>query len=117
MVDESGFAIGSASIDDICEADIDDSDWEDEIEGVATEGKKESKLSERYNRSRLKLAGYVGTLNASGGTDLCVIVDVDISTTYVPSWLLQVLTQYGLSEMLERIRTVVKGPMLPCGKC
>lgn len=58
----------------------------------------------KYNRSTLRLAGYSGTPNSAiGGTDLRLFVDVD-ATRYVPAWLLQILAQYGLSEMMNRIR-------------
>ena len=91
-----GFVIASTSIDDICEVTNDDEEEEedDDDDGVQ-KGKKGSDctrggggLSE-FSRSRLRLAGYVGTPNKSGGTDLNLFVDME-AYSYVPSWLVQV---------------------------
>jgi len=56
-----------------------------------------------YSRSTLRLAGYVGEANAAGGTDLTMYVDLGMAA-YIPSWMLQMLANYGLSEMMRRIR-------------
>jgi len=56
-----------------------------------------------YSRSTLRLAGYVGEANATGGTDLTMYVDLGVAA-YIPSWMLQMLANYGLSEMMRRIR-------------
>jgi hypothetical protein len=94
-----GFIIVSTSIDDICE----------EEESSTDEDKSETK----FIRSRLRLAGYVGVINEQGGTDLSLFVDVDIYA-YIQAWLLQILAQYGLSEMMTRIRRATAGlPDLP----
>jgi hypothetical protein len=85
------FLIASTSVDSIIE------DEEEKSNDNETNQTK-------YNRSTLRLAGYSGTPNSSiGGTDLRLFVDVD-ATRYVPAWLLQILAQYGLSEMMNRIR-------------
>ena len=87
-----GFIIASTSIDDICEE-------EDALQGS---------VCSKYTRSSMRLAGYVGTPNSSGGTDLKMFVDIDVYS-YVPSWLVHILAQYGLSEMMNRIRLVSIG--------
>ena len=87
-----GFIIASTSIDDICEE-------EDAHQGS---------VCSKYTRSSMRLAGYVGTPNSSGGTDLKMFVDIDVYS-YVPSWLVHILAQYGLSEMMNRIRLVSIG--------
>merc|ERR1719223_1064355 len=69
-------------------------------------GKKKQLHTDKYTRSCLRLAGYVGAPNSRGGTDLRIFVDVDM-VSYIPSWLLQVLAQYGLTEMMSRIRVAV----------
>ena len=86
-----GFVIASTSIDDICE-----------------EEDAYSHSNSRYTRSSMRLAGYVGVPNGSGGTDLQMFVDMDVYS-YVPGWLVHILAQYGLAEMMNRIRIVSMG--------
>jgi hypothetical protein len=86
-----GFLIASTSIDDICE-----------------EEDADNRVPSKYTRSSMRLAGYVGLPNATGGTDLHMFVDIDVYS-YVPSWLVQILAQYGLTEMMNRIRLVSMG--------
>jgi hypothetical protein len=91
------FLIVSTSVDSILED-------EEEKQEEEKEGQQHQSEHTKYNRSTLRLAGYSGTPNTSkGGTDLRLFVDVD-ATRYVPAWLLQILAQYGLSEMMNRIR-------------
>ena len=90
--DDTGFVIASTSIDEIIE-----------LEGV-----EEAGLSKMYTRSTLKLAGYVGVQNEQGGTDLTMFVDIGVAA-YMPAWLLHVLAQYGLSEMMMKIKTFSEG--------
>ena len=52
-----GFVVASTSIDDICEMADD-----------ASESGAAAKKTSEYNRSSLKLAGYVGVTNAAGGS-------------------------------------------------
>jgi hypothetical protein len=87
-----GFVIASTSIDDICE-----------LEGIDEAG-----LSGTYTRSSIKIAGYVGVPNKTGGTDLTLFVDVGVCA-FMPAWLLQVLAQYGLSEMMQSVQKVLEG--------
>jgi len=82
-----GFFIVSTSADSIVE-DIDEGDDSSPLE---------------YSRSTLRATGYVGVPTSDGGTSLTMIVDVDV-LNQIPSWLVQVLAQYGLSEMLTRIK-------------
>ena len=86
-----GFVIASTSIDEICE--------EENAYGHS---------ASRYTRSSMRLAGYVGVPNESGGTDLQMFVDMDVYS-YVPGWLVHILAQYGLAEMMNRIRIVSMG--------
>merc|ERR1711871_1092419 len=95
----TGFVIASTSIDDLLD-----------LEGV-----EEAGLSKMYTRSTLKLAGYVGVQNAKGGTDLTLFVDIGVAA-YMPAWLLQVLAQYGLSEMMMKIKNAAEGHALPGGQ-
>lgn len=95
----TGFVIASTSIDDLLD-----------LEGV-----EEAGLSKMYTRSTLKLAGYVGVQNAKGGTDLTLFVDMGVAA-YMPAWLLQVLAQYGLSEMMMKIKNAAEGNALPSGQ-
>lgn len=88
---KEGFIICSTSIDSLYQ-EFDENDNND------------SSSSQRYTRSSLRTAGYIGTPNAQGGTDLTVFVDVDVFA-FIPSWLVQVLAQYGLSEMMDRIKS------------
>lgn len=91
------FLIVSTSVDSILED-------EEEKEEPQNQSQSDTTEHTKYNRSTLRLAGYSGTPNTSkGGTDLRLFVDVD-ATRYVPAWLLQILAQYGLSEMMNRIR-------------
>ena len=92
-----GFVIASTSIDHLCE-----------LEGEVVKGETNDTAEPSYTRSSLKLAGYVGVPNASGGTDVSMFVDVDVYS-YIPAWLLQVLAQYGLSEMMSRIQRATMG--------
>ena len=89
------FIIASTSVDSLCE---------DEVEKVSTANEGSGVEPSKYSRSELRLAGYTCTPNATkGGTDVRLFVDV-VAATYVPAWLLQILAQYGLSEMMNRIR-------------
>lgn len=94
-----GFVIASTSIDHLCEI-------EGEVKDIQDSAEKAAEPS--YTRSSLKLAGYVGVRNAQGGTDVSLFVEVD-AYAYIPSWLLQVLAKYGLSEMMNRIRRATMG--------
>ena len=86
------FIIASTSVDSVCE---------DEAENAST---GDDAGDSKYNRSQLRLAGYTCTPNTiKGGTDVRLFVDV-VAATYIPAWLLQMLAQYGLSEMMNRIR-------------
>lgn len=88
------FIIASTSVDSVCE---------DEVE-TCSNGSTKAAEESKYNRSELRLAGYTCTPNnEKGGTDVRLFVDV-VAATYVPAWLLQMLAQYGLSEMMNRIR-------------
>ena len=92
-----GFVIASTSIDHLCE-----------LEGEVVKGEADDLGEPSYSRSSLKLAGYVGVPNGNGGTDVSLFVDVDVYS-YIPAWLLQVLAQYGLSEMMSRIQRSTTG--------
>jgi len=82
-----------------------DSIYEDIIESQS--GKEGADDEPVYTRSYLRLAGYIGTRNkVKGGTDLRLFINLDIAT-YIPAWVMQIMSQYGLSEMMNRIRTAL----------
>ena len=86
-----GFVIAYTSIDDICEdADV------------------YSKATAHYSRSSLRLAGYIGTPNGCGGTDLQLFIDMDVYS-HIPGWLVHTLAQICLADMMSRIRLVALG--------
>jgi hypothetical protein len=89
--ENAGFIIVSTSIDNIVE-DVD-----------ADENADDTYEAYQFTRSKLKLAGYVGIPNSRGGTDVSLFVDVDIYF-YTPPFLVKFLAQYGLNEMMKRIK-------------
>ena len=86
-----GFIIASTSIDDICE-----------------DAEAYSRSSNNYTRSSLRLAGYIGSPNGCGGTDLQLFVDMDVYQ-HIPGWLVQTLAQICLADLMTRIRLVALG--------
>lgn len=99
LSERGGFLIVSTSVDSVCE-DLELGHYDE------TDSASNDEDDSKYTRSTLKLAGYVGVPNLiKGGTDLHLFVDVDVAS-FVPSWLLQMLAQYGLSEIMTRIRAV-----------
>jgi hypothetical protein len=96
------YLIASTSVDNVIEDEVETAGGENASMASADEVKRTE--ASKYNRSTLRLAGYSCVPNrARGGTDLRLFVDVD-AARYVPAWLLQLLAQYGLSEMMTRIR-------------
>jgi hypothetical protein len=111
-----GFLIVSTSIDDICE-EIDETEFDESNDGTGASAllganNKTSKFAD-FSRSKIRLAGYIGMPSTTirGGTDLSLFVDIDVYS-YTPAWLVQVLAQYGLSEMMGRIRRATMGQNL-----
>jgi hypothetical protein len=115
---EEGFVLVSTSVDSLCEQvggggssegtreSYEDSDGgQSETESNMDDSSNQSYLSRssKYSRSCLRMAGYVGEPSTSGGTVLSLYIDVDVYA-YIPGWLMQILAQHGLSEMLGRIR-------------
>lgn len=103
-IDRRGFIFASTSIDHLWLGS--DTGSSGSIGGTTTGSSDDlGGLDENgdYSRSTLRLAGYVGEANATGGTDLTMYVDLGVAA-YVPSWMLQMLANYGLSEMMRRIR-------------
>lgn len=91
------FILVSTSVDSIYEDIIEARSQPDEDDGDQP----------TYTRSYLRLAGYIGTKNkVKGGTDLRLFINLDIAT-YIPAWVMQIMSQYGLSEMMNRIRTAL----------
>ena len=92
--DSSGFIFASTSADHL---------WHSPEPGTHSEETDQSSDdSDGYTRSTLRLAGYIGEANAHGGTDLTMYVDLGLAA-YVPAWLLKILGDYGLSEIMRRI--------------
>lgn len=86
-----GFIISSTSVDDVCV---------EEDAHVHAAGAPA--------RSLMRLAGFVGTPNSDGSIDLQLFVDADVCAL-VPVWVARVLAQFGLSEMMTRVRMVASG--------
>ena len=84
--ESDGFIIVSSSIDNICEEEEENENEE-----------------YQFTRSQIRLAGYMGTKNSAGGTDIHLFVDIDLYA-FVPSWLVHQLAQYGLGEKMTRIK-------------
>lgn len=101
-----GFVIVSTSIDGIVDEEeaMLEKDGGD-CSGSEGGGDDDTCRSDRskYSRSSLKMAGYVGVPNATGGTELTLYLDLDLYA-YIPAWLMQLLAQNGLSEMMGRLR-------------
>jgi len=92
------------------DASVDGSSEKGDTNLSPTLGGKETGLSNpnsKYTRSTLRLAGYAGVPSATipGATDLYLFVDVDVYE-YIPAWLLKVLAQHGLSEIMRRIQSI-----------
>lgn len=102
---EAGFVIVSTSIDDI----VDEEEVNAEKDDDSVSGSEEDKIpsfrsaKSKYSRSTLRMAGYVGQPNGRGGTELTLYLDLDLYA-YIPAWLMQLLAQNGLSEMMGRVR-------------
>lgn len=104
-----GFVIVSTSVDGYCEnafahVGVSRDGENDEDDNMST-GSMDSETSgkHKYSRSCVRMAGYVGKANSKGGTVLSLYLDVDVYAL-VPGWLMQLLAQHGLSEMMGRIR-------------
>jgi hypothetical protein len=104
-----GFIIVSTSVDSYCENAFanskmgrdDDNDEDDDMSTGSVDSETSGK--HKYSRSYVRMAGYVGKANGKGGTVLSLYLDVDVYA-FVPGWLMQLLAQHGLSEMMGRIR-------------
>jgi len=114
------FAIASTSIDELCEMTLDglsSSSKSSQSSGSAGSNFLNKGSNDGYVRSALRLAGYVGSAreaspSSSGdngsraSTDLTLVVDLSGSHDQsTPGWLIQLLLQYGLVEMMRRIRS------------
>lgn len=106
---EQGFVIVSTSVDGIIDDDIeaplgeDGNSREDSSEEDEGGGSSYRSAKSKYSRSCLRMAGYVGQPDNMGGTELSLYLDVDVYA-YIPGWLMQLLAQNGLSEMMGRLR-------------
>jgi hypothetical protein len=104
----NSFMVVSTSIDHICGAE----EKRVTSNNASRQGDSTSADSTQYTRSQMRLAGYIGILNPeTGGTDLTLFLDVDLYS-FVPSWAMHVLSQYGLTEMMKRIRSITS-PAVP----
>lgn len=97
--DSTGFVLASTSIDEVCE-----------ITEIGKDDSVSHSSKHRYSRSQLRLAGYVGVQNEDGSTTLTFLLDMPVEAN-TPAWLLQILAQYGLTDMLHKIRTVLEQPI------
>ena len=95
---QDGFVIASTSVDQICE-EIDDIDNSvEEIMGKDSCGRT-------FQRASITISGFVGLPDGNGGTNLTLFIDSD-GYEHTPSWLLRLLAQYELCEMMNRIRAI-----------
>ena len=95
---QDGFVIASTSVDQICE-EIDDIDNSvEEIMGKDNSGRT-------FQRASITISGFVGLPDGNGGTNLTLFIDSD-GYEHTPSWLLRLLAQYELCEMMNRIRAI-----------
>lgn len=106
-VGDVGFVVVSTSVDGIVDEEGKSHAHDDSSES-GSEDDEEARPSFRsakskYSRSCLRMAGYVGQPNDSGGTELTLYLDLDLYA-YIPAWLMQLLAQNGLSEMMTRFR-------------
>ena len=93
-----GFVIASTSVDQLCE-EIDD------IDNAVEEIIGKDMCGRTFQRSTIRISGYVGLPDGQGGTNLTLFVDSD-GYEHTPSWLLRLLAQYELCEMMRRIRAI-----------
>ena len=95
---QDGFVIASTSVDQICEEIDDLENCADDIIGKDMSGRS-------FQRSSIRCAGYLGVPDGNGGTHLTVFVDSDCYEQS-PAWLVRLLAQYELCEMMRRIRAI-----------
>ena len=95
---QDGFVIASTSVDQICE-EIDD------LENAADAIIGKDMCGRSFQRSSIRCAGYIGVPDGNGGTRLTVFVDSDCYEQS-PAWLVRLLAQYELCEMMRRIRAI-----------
>lgn len=89
--EDGSFIIASTSIDHICDMDVDG----------------DENLLDAYTRTNMRLAGYAGVRHPNGGTNFSLLIDLEVFDQ--PAWLIQMLAQYGLPEMIIRLRQVSRG--------
>jgi hypothetical protein len=104
-----GFVIVSTSVDGLVDEEAPPSSRgsQDSDSGSGEEDEDGApafrSAKDKYSRSCLRMAGYVGYPNDSGGTELTLYLDLELYA-YIPAWLMQILAQNGLSEMMSRFR-------------
>ena len=102
---QDGFVIASTSVDQICE-EIDDIDNSvEEIMGKDSCGRT-------FQRASITISGFVGLPDGNGGTNLTLFIDSD-GYEHTPSWLLRLLAQYELCEVMNRIRALPSSLSIP----
>ena len=106
---QDGFVIAFTSVDELCE-DVDGIDAAVEAAVAAAapssvNGSNGASTAAGYHRSTVRCAGFIGVPDGDGGTLLSVFVDADVCEE-VPGWLVRLLAQYELCEMMRRIRAI-----------
>jgi hypothetical protein len=109
---KTGFVIASASIDDVCQLDSADkaslvANSGNHSDGAADNAAISNAPAKRYQRTNVRLAGYVGVPNADGSTTVTFILDMPHEHKKSTGWLLRYVAQYALTELVGRIRHAV----------
>ena len=105
MID--GFVIASTSIDQIYKDDMDvaTNDNNENNHASTDTSTTSTSTTTTYQRASVRIAGFVGLPDGNGGTNLSLFIDSD-GYEDTPSWLLRLLAQYELCEMMNRIRAI-----------
>ena len=104
-----GFVIASTSIDQIYQDNIDvftiENNEDNPLPTDTSTPIPASTSSSTYQRASIRIAGFVGLPDGNGGTNLSLFIDLD-GNDDTPSWLLRLLAQYELCEIMNRIRAI-----------
>ena len=107
---QRGFVIASTSIDAMCEVDSPSQSSPFSPAAMEANGERRTKLGtprEHYERTNLRLSGYVGIPQEDGSTQVTFLLDIPLDMPHSTKWLLRFLAQYALTELVGRIRRAV----------
>jgi hypothetical protein len=102
---QDSFVVAFTSVDELCEdiAGIDAAVEAAVAAAAPSHGVNGSVAS--YQRSTVRCAGFIGVPDGVGGTVLTMFVDADVCEE-PPAWLMRLLAQYELCEMMRRVRAI-----------